>query len=264
MGVSQKASILESTRKKPVRYTVTGMSSNNFSRSQGRQDDSRQDGHNFQSGRTPNGNHASPDSHEHTVAHSDSSTSKQAKTNSTSDSDESEWQRFMDDHGQEFADLENSRTARHFERKAHRIEEKETRHLLDAADLRRHALTHRHRRIPKEEMPPFADASDNTTQDGPGHGPRDFETSFLDIDAPGEAFAPSDGKLGHVRLSTLVFTIAAIVGLILVVLSLFLPMPAVVAGIGGALLLIGAVGLFSALRGHSETRHDPNDSGARI
>jgi hypothetical protein len=180
-------------------------------------------------------------------------------------SEEEQWRSLLEEHQQELGGLEHSHTARRFERTARRQERRQVRHLLDAAQLRGRAFTKGHRSS-SAGFGVDSDGADSSSarSTGLGTGPRDYETSFLDIDEPGEPFSPGDGGLGHVRLSTLVFAILAIVGLVLVAVSLFVPMPALIDGIGGLFLLVGGVGLFSNLRGHKDTQTDPSDDGARV
>lgn len=184
-------------------------------------------------------------SHSHNQDGADSAANRSGSA-SNGNSDDS-WESLLTEHEDELSSVEHSLTAHRFEHHAEKQEKKEAKRLLNASDLRRDAFVSPRSRI----------------GNGLGTGPRDFETSFLDIDSPGGSFVPSDGELGSVRLSTLVFTILTIVGLLLVALSLFLPIATILSAIGGLLLLVGAVGLFSNLRGHKETRKDSDDDGAR-
>lgn len=157
--------------------------------------------------------------------------------------DGSEWEDFVSNHSSELSDLEKSRAARKFEKQA---EKEEKQRLLDAKDLTNDSFVR---------------------PGGAGKGPRDFQNSWLDVDdALGDnTFTPGPPNIGSMRRGTVVFAIMTLIGVLGLILVVFFPSIApVLATISGVLTLIGAVGLFTRLRGHSETRDDPFDDGARV
>lgn len=148
---------------------------------------------------------------------------------------DSEWEQLVAEHSDEFHDLEQSRAAHRFERSASKKEKAKERH-------EQRAERKREKEQEQEQTRHLLDASQ-------------LESS---------AFTPGHDDFRSARRSTVLFTISAIVGFILVIVSLFAPIPGIIAGLGGLFLLVGGVGLFFALRGFKETRHDINDDGARL
>ncbi|WP_289093422.1 hypothetical protein [uncultured Bifidobacterium sp.] len=154
------------------------------------------------------------------------------------------WAEFAADHADDLNDVERSRNAKRFEKHAQR---KEKEALLSVDDL-----------------DPSAFAG------GARRGPRDFTgSSWLDtddvMDRYGEPFTPPNPDLGPVNKSKLVFWILLIVGVAGVIGSVFLPgLAAMLGTIFGACVLIGAAGLIVQHKGHSETRENPFDDGARV
>ncbi|MCI1901577.1 MAG: hypothetical protein LKI93_02430 [Bifidobacteriaceae bacterium] len=162
--------------------------------------------------------------------------------NSGTDSD---WQSFLDSHSDDLSDVESSHTARKFERHA---KKEEKRRLVDAKDLTADS---------------FAASSGNNA----GHGPRDFNNSWLDIDDDlgSDNFTPDPPDVGSMKRSTVAFAVITVIGVLGLILVLFVPQVAgLLATIAGLLTLIGAVGLVMQLRGHNETRSSPFDDGARV
>ena len=157
--------------------------------------------------------------------------------------DDADWRNFVDSHSDDLSDIEKSHTARKFEKAAKKEEKKR---LLDAQDL-------------------TSDSFSSTRS--AGHGPRDFNNSWLDIDDSlgDEDFVPGPANVGSFKRSTFVFAIMTVVGVLGLILVLFVPAIAgILATVAGLLTLIGAVGLVMQLRGHNETKSSPFDDGARV
>lgn len=101
-------------------------------------------------------------------------------------------------------------------------------------------------------------------------GPRDFTgSSWLDtdhvMDRYGDDFVPPNPEIGRVKLSKLVFWVLLIVGVIGVIASAFIPtLAAILGSIFGLCALVGAAGLLVQHKGHSQTRVDEFDDGARV
>ncbi|MCI1984200.1 MAG: hypothetical protein LKJ47_05450 [Bifidobacteriaceae bacterium] len=190
------------------------------------------------------------------------------------------WQSFLDSHDADLSDVENSRTARKFERHARKEEERaEKQRVVDARDLTADSFAASSRKKPrwswgkKRSNDDFANAfGTSSDSDNPGHntgsGPRDFQSSWLDVDDDlGSDFTPGpeNSNVGSMKKSTVTFAIITVLGVLGLVLVLFVPQIAGLLGtIAGVLTLIGAAGLFMQLRGHSETRSNPFDDGARV
>ena len=165
-------------------------------------------------------------------------TGKDTNDSGTPTNDDAAWERFAAEHGDELKDMENSRSARKFERHARKAEKQA---LLSVNDLRADAFATR-----------------------PAPGPRDFTGPSL-LDAADDHFTPPEPDLGGMRRSTMVLWAMLLLGVAGVIGSLFVPvLGGLVAGVGGVLLLVGAAGLVSRLRGHSETRRDMFDDGSRV
>lgn len=163
----------------------------------------------------------------------------------TNDSDDqpnndSDWEDFLTSHTEDLGSIEGSHTARKFEREAKKTEAKK---LIDASQL-----------------------TPDSFASGAGQGPRDYATSWLDADdALGTSYNPGPVDLGSLKRSTVTFAIFAVVGVLGLILSLFIPrLAGVVATVAGVILIIGATGLLLQLRGHNETKTDPFDDGARV
>ena len=109
--------------------------------------------------------------------------------------------------------------------------------------------------------------TDDTPQ---GRGPRDFTgSSWLDTDSVmdryGDDFTPPNPSIGHVKISKLVFWVLLIAGVAGIIASAFMPALAGILGsIFGVCALIGAAGLIVQHKGHTQTRRDVFDDGARV
>ena len=109
--------------------------------------------------------------------------------------------------------------------------------------------------------------TDDTPQ---GRGPRDFTgSSWLDTDSVmdryGDEFTPPNPSIGHVKISKLVFWVLLIAGVAGIIASAFMPALAGILGsIFGVCTLIGAAGLIVQHKGHTQTRRDVFDDGARV
>ncbi len=157
------------------------------------------------------------------------------------------WAEFANSHADDLKAVERSRSAKRFEKHAQR-QEKEA--LLSVNDLDQGTFV--------GDMP------------STGRGPRDFTgSSWLDtdrvMDRYGEDFVPPNPKIGPVKLSKLVFWVLLVAGVIGIIASVFMPALASILGsIFGLCALIGAAGLIVQHKGHSQTRTDEFDDGARV
>ncbi|NEG70133.1 DUF4491 family protein [Bifidobacterium choloepi] len=160
---------------------------------------------------------------------------------------EESWADFMAEHAGDLDDVENSRAARKFNRKAE-CEEKKA--LLDVEDLKKNAFV----------------GGNRFTQPGP----RDHAgTSWLDtddvMDRYGEDFTPPNPSIGHVSPGRVVLWILFVAGILGIIASTLVPSLASVLGvIFGLCLIVGAGGLFATHRGHDDTKRDEDDDGARV
>ena len=156
------------------------------------------------------------------------------------------WAEFASSHADDLQAVEHSRSAKRFEKHAQR-REKEA--LLSIQDLDQGTFT------------------DDTPQ---GRGPRDFTgSSWLDTDSVmdryGDDFTPPNPSIGHVKISKLVFWVLLIAGVAGIIASAFMPALAGILGsIFGVCALIGAAGLIVQHKGHTQTRRDVFDDGARV
>ena len=144
---------------------------------------------------------------------------------SNADDLDAAWAEFASSHADDLQAVEHSRSAKRFEKHAQR-REKEA--LLSIQDLDQGTFT------------------DDTPQ---GRGPRDFTgSSWLDTDSVmdryGDDFTPPNPSIGHVKIMP---ALAGILG------SIF-----------GVCTLIGAAGLIVQHKGHTQTRRDVFDDGARV
>ncbi len=159
---------------------------------------------------------------------------------------DSAWAEFAQSHADDLKAVENSRSAKRFEKHAQR-REKEA--LLSINDLDQGTFT------------------DDIVR---GRGPRDFtSSSWLDTDSVmdryGDDFVPPNPQIGHVKVSKLIFWILLVAGVAGVIASAFMPALATILGtIFGLCALIGAAGLIVQHKGHAQTRTDEFDDGARV
>lgn len=170
--------------------------------------------------------------------------------------EDEDWENFLSSHSSDLGNLEKSHTARKFERHAQKSEKKK---LLDAADLTRDSFVRPGR--------PSGTGSSRDYGSGHGRGPRDFNSSWLDVDETlgDDSFTPGPPDIGTMRRGTVIFALITLVGVVGLILVAFLPSIAPLLGtICGVLTLVGAVGLIMRLRGHNETKTDPFDDGARV
>ena len=176
-----------------------------------------------------------------------SSTHQPSSTDEATDLD-ADWAAFAAEHAADLDDVASSRSARRFERHAQR---KEKEALLSVNDL---------------------DAGTFTDDAIPLHqrGPRDHVgTSWLDtddvMDRYGDDFVPPNPKIGHIKTSKLVFWILLIVGVVGIIGSVFVPaLAAILGSVFGVCAVVGGAGLIMQHKGHTETRSDPFDDGARV
>lgn len=165
---------------------------------------------------------------------------------SNADDLDAAWAEFASSHADDLQAVEHSRNAKRFEKHAQR-REKEA--LLSIQDLDQGTFT------------------DDTPQ---GRGPRDSTgSSWLDTDSVmdryGDDFTPPNPSIGHVKISKLVFWVLLIAGVAGIIASAFMPALAGILGsIFGVCALIGAAGLIVQHKGHTQTRRDVFDDGARV
>jgi hypothetical protein len=163
-----------------------------------------------------------------------------------------DWDSFLAEHENDLGSLEESRAAKKFEKQAEKAERNA---LLDANDLKAHAFTMQSRIQAQQRMQAE-------------EAPRGYRSSWLDADKvldDASPFVPPDPDVSDIRKSSILFGILFVLGIAGVVVSAFLPgVIAFVAPVAGVLLIIGAAGLFTRLRGHSRTKSNPFDDGARV
>ncbi|MCI1663504.1 hypothetical protein [Bifidobacterium crudilactis] len=187
-------------------------------------------------------NNSNPSEQQQNREPHDGSSSDPATPGSESSGDA--WSDFVDAHADDISAVERSRAAKRFEKSAQKAQKKAA---LSVDDLKSSAFT-------------------NAGRSG---GPRDFQgTSWLDTDDVMDSdsvFTPPNPNLGHMRRGVLTFSVMCILGLVAFAAAILLPAwSGTIGTIGGVLMLIGGVGLFTQLRGHANTRSDPYDDGARV
>ncbi|KFI40136.1 hypothetical protein BACT_0838 [Bifidobacterium actinocoloniiforme DSM 22766] len=155
-----------------------------------------------------------------------------------------DWQDFLAAHSEDLGDVEASSTARKFERKARKADKQAA---LKASDLDRSA---------------FVDSGP-----GAGRGPRDFSSSWLDVDEvmdQSSDFIPPNPDLGAPKATGILYTVLTLIGVLGLAASLFLPHPPSVLGpVFGLCTLIGIAGLIAGRRDFRQ-RRAPDDDGARV
>lgn len=162
------------------------------------------------------------------------------------------WAAFAAAHADDLKDVESSRQAKRFEKHAQR---KEKEALLSVNDLDAGTFT--------DDVRPMRDRVNQ-------QGPRDFTgSSWLDtddvMDRYGEDFVPPNPQIGPVKTSKLVFWVLLIVGIAGLIGSVFVPSLAAILGtVFGLCAILGAGGLIMQHKGHTETRADEFDDGARV
>lgn len=155
------------------------------------------------------------------------------------------WAQFEQEHAEDLRHVAQSRNAKRFEKHAQR---KEKEALLSIDDLDRGTFT----------------------DDFQRRGPRDFTgSSWLDtddvMDRYGDDFVPPNPTIGRVPVAKALFWGLLIAGIIGVIASVFFPALAAILGtIFGMCILIGGAGLLAQHKGHSQTRSDMLDDGARV
>lgn len=137
------------------------------------------------------------------------------------------WEDFVKSHQDDLGSVASSGTARRFERKARRRERRES----------------------KKSQFDVKDLEGDSFVGGGGHGPRDFESSWLDVDRvmdQSSDFTPPNpdlSNLGHSRLLFIALTVLGAAGLLA---SLLIPSWGMLLGsIGAFCLLIGVTGLIT-------------------
>lgn len=168
------------------------------------------------------------------------------KDTNNADEKADEWKRFEAEHADDLNDISKSRNAKRFEKHARR-QEKEV--PLAGDGLTANA---------------FADAGSPS-----GPGPRDFKgSSWLDTDKvmdEGSDFTPPSPHLGHLDAVKVTFWVLLVVGVLGLIATVLVPrLAAVLATVFGLCALVGAVGLITQHRGHTQTRTDYFDDGSRV
>lgn len=150
------------------------------------------------------------------------------------------WESFLSDYADEISGLESSRTAKKFVRKAEKADKKGPSYLLvDASQFNPSAFV----------MPPNQSNSSSSRASGSsvGHGPRDFETSWLDIDDVLErrgGFTPPKPHIPRSSMTTVAMTFLLVLGVFGVVVSIMAPtLSWWLRIISGVLLVLGITGL---------------------
>lgn len=161
------------------------------------------------------------------------------------DDEHLQWEEFLSSHESDLDEVARSRSARKFDKAARKAEKKAQ---FSVHDLKAEAFT---------RTPPT------------GRGPRDFSnSSWLDVDETMDGdstFTPPNPSLGPVSRSGLLFVILLVAGVLGLAAAVLLPSMASLLGtVCGVMTLIGAGGLLARHRGHSETRRDIFDDGARV
>ena len=162
--------------------------------------------------------------------------------------DDLDWAAFAAEHANDLQDVERSRNARRFEKHAQR---KEKEALLSVDDL---------------DAGTFTDDKVPLHQRGPrDHGGRSWLDTDDVMDEYGDDFVPPNPKIGRVIASKLVFWILLGAGVAGIIASVFVPALATFLGsIFGLCALVGGAGLILQHKGHTETRTDMFDDGARV
>ncbi|WP_101617348.1 hypothetical protein [Bifidobacterium margollesii] len=157
---------------------------------------------------------------------------------------DAEWADFMASHSDDLNDVARSRSARKFDKAAKKAEKHAQ---FNVNDLKNEAFV----------------GADHTP------GPRDHTgRSWLDVDDvmdEGSPFTPPNPEIGSVRKTTMLFVTLLVLGVLCLALAVFIPsLSGLLGATGGVMTLLGAGGMFARHRGHSETRTDIFDDGARV
>ncbi|MBW3087365.1 hypothetical protein KIH77_01210 [Bifidobacterium sp. 82T24] len=176
----------------------------------------------------------------------DSNANPPSSNDGANDDERRQWEEFISSHENDLDEVARSRSARKFDKAARKAEKKKAQ--FNVQDLKAEAFA---------QAPPA------------GRGPRDFRnSSWLDVDEmmDGDStFTPPNPSLGPISGSGLLFVILLVAGVLGLVAAVLLPSMASLLGtVCGVMTLIGAGGLFARHRGHTETRRDVFDDGARV
>ncbi|RSX55775.1 hypothetical protein D2E26_0338 [Bifidobacterium dolichotidis] len=162
------------------------------------------------------------------------------------------WQAFMAEHEDDLNDVNNSRAAKKFNRKAQQNERKAT------------------KRARKQMMLSVNELSNSNFVGGKPAGPRDFTgSSWLDtddvMDRHGSPFVPPNPDLSGVNRGRAALWAVLVAGIALILIAVLLPSWAGFIGVLAALcVLVGAGGLVMTHKGHDETKQSWDDDGARV
>ena len=186
------------------------------------------------------------------------------------------WAAFEEAYKDDLKDVASSKQARKFEKQAQRREKEALLHVedLDLGTFTDDAVPLRERlRLRGNAAGPSnagSSKSNSSSTSANQSGPRDFTgSSWLDtddvMDRYGDDFVPPNPQIGPVDKSKLVFWILLLVGVFGLIASVFVPALAALLGtVFGLCTLLGAAGLIIQHRGHSQTRQDEFDDGARV
>ncbi|NMM93087.1 hypothetical protein [Bifidobacterium oedipodis] len=187
------------------------------------------------------------------------------------------WAAFEEAHRDDLKDVASSKQARKFEKQAQRREKEALLHVedLDLGTFTDDAVPLRERIRRRGKASSTSNSSNAGTSQASSasanqSGPRDFTgSSWLDaddvMDRYGDDFVPPNPQIGPVNTSKLVFWILLLVGVFGLIASVFVPPLAALLGtIFGLCTLLGAAGLIIRHKGHSQTRRDEFDDGARV
>ena len=179
------------------------------------------------------------------------------------------WAAFEAAHQDDLIDVASSRQAKKFEKQAQRREKEALLHVNDL-DLG----TFTDDAVPLRERIRRSKRTNTTSSNGVGDksqsGPRDFTgSSWLDtddvMDEYGDDFVPPNPEIGHIPASKLVFWALLLVGVFGLIASAFLPALAGILGtVFGVCAILGGAGLIARHKGHTDTREDYFDEGARV
>lgn len=167
------------------------------------------------------------------------------------------WEDFARDHADELDSLSRTASARRFEQAARKRERQAAQCMQQAA---------------KREQKRQQNAAQDEANSAPltAHGPRDYETNWLDADATLDHYAPfeaPDPQLEPPHKATIVFSILCVVGVLGLIAAVVIPpLAGLLGGIFGACLLIGAIGLLTRLKSGRNDSSNTNfyDDGARV
>ncbi|MFD0704914.1 hypothetical protein ACFQY8_04035 [Alloscardovia venturai] len=170
--------------------------------------------------------------------------SKSQENEQNFSSDDALWQEFVSSHEDDLRSVENSRAAKKFTKKAHRIDKEEKRkdgqeekyqHKLSVKDFDSQAFT-------------------SNTQ--PTRG---YSISWLDADDMSNHFQAPQPQKGTAQLSIVIGAVMIIIGFIAIFVSFMaIPFAQLIAAVGGIVLLIGFALIGVSRKSLSRDKRDHN------